>query len=179
MSSAGLVESNSRKHGLKRSRLFWVFLVKGMVLLALTVIVAFLSAQWVTFPESGEFTQIYAEKLSEKPTYYVSLSNPDPYLLDAILEPGKFLVFSSLNEMGITEQIGGNSTGNVEFEGDYYTVFVSGGIADFPAPYNRGAPFQLPMVGLWLLWVISAGAVDLHRRQHSQNQLKISAESPS
>jgi hypothetical protein len=168
MSAVGLVESNSKKHGLNRSLTFWVFSATGALLLALTVVVAVLSTQWVTYPESGEFTQVYAEKLSVKPQSYLPLNNPDPHLLEAISEPGKFVVFRSTDDTRIIEeQIGKNNIGYVEFEGNYYIINLSGGYVDFPAPYNRGEPFHLPMLALWMLWGISAGIVDLYRRQHS------------
>ncbi len=43
MTTKRMVESNPRKNRLKHGRLFWVFFVTAMVLLALTVVVAFLS----------------------------------------------------------------------------------------------------------------------------------------
>jgi hypothetical protein len=179
MNSAGLVENNSRKHELKRSRTFWVFSATGVLLLALTVIVAVLSTQWVTYPEGGEFVEIHAEKLIDKPKSYISLSNPDPYLLEAMREPGKYVDLRPSDETQIDEQIGTNSTSYVEFEGNYYKIHQSLVFVDYPAPHNRGEPFQLPMLALWMLWGISAGVVDLYRRQNSQNQLKTVAVSPS
>jgi hypothetical protein len=103
MNSAGLVENNSRKHELKRSRTFWVFSATGVLLLALTVIVAVLSTQWVTYPEGGEFVEIHAEKLIDKPQSYISLSNPDPYLLEAMREPGKYVDLRPSDETQIDE----------------------------------------------------------------------------
>jgi hypothetical protein len=116
-----LVEGNSRNNRLKRNRLVGVFFVTGVLLLAPTIVVAVLSTQWVTFPESGEYIDVYAEKLVDKPQYYVSLNNPDPYLLEALREPGKYVSFPSFDETQIDEQIGTNSTSYVEFEGSYYT----------------------------------------------------------
>jgi hypothetical protein len=154
MSAEGINESNLSKLKRKRSRLFWSFTVSFVVLLALTAVVAYLSTQWVTFPESGPFTQVYAKKLGEKPASYVSLSNPEPHLLEAISEPGKFVIFkdSSDETQKIEEQLGGNFTSNVEFEGSFYSVELRGGYVDFPASYNRGAQFLFPLVGAWLVF---------------------------
>ena len=172
MSSARLVENNSKKLGLKRSRLFWVFFITAMVLLAPTVVAAFLSTQWVTYPESGEFTQVYAERLGSTPQSYLSLNHPNPYLLEAVSEPGKFVVFRSSDDTRIIEeQLGGNYTNYVEFEGNYYLVYLSGGYVDFPAPYSRGIPFLILLAIAWLVYGIIAAAVYLIRSDHSARKI--------
>ena len=164
MSAERIIESNSRKHWFKRSRSFLVFLATAALLLALTIVVAVLSTQWVTYPEGGEYIEIHADKLVDKPQSYVSLSNPDTFLSEALSSPGKYVDFRSFDETQIDEQIGKNSTSHVGFEGSYYKIYQSHVSVDYPAPYNRGAPYQLPIVALWLLWGISAVTVRLYRR---------------
>ncbi len=62
---------------------------------------------------------IYASKLSEKPTHYFVLENPDAYLLEA-MSSQNFVTIGSPEDTQIDDLLTALATSYFEYNGDYY-----------------------------------------------------------
>ena len=76
---------------------------------------------------------LYATKLDEKPQKYFVLDNPDPYVLEAVLNPGRYVSINSPDDTLIDENEHTYGTNNVEFNNSYYEVNLLHGDR-FPPP---------------------------------------------
>jgi len=93
----------------------------ALVFLALTLVIsvyALNEMQSVYHPEYA----LYATKLDEKPQKYFSLDNPDSYVLEAILNPRKYVPIGSPEDTQIDDMEATYGTNNVEFDSNYYEV---------------------------------------------------------
>ena len=76
---------------------------------------------------------LYATELDEKPQKYFVLDNPDPYVLEAVLNPGRYVSINSPDDTQIDEKEHTHGTNNVEFNNSYYEVTLLYGDI-FPPP---------------------------------------------
>ena len=79
---------------------------------------------------------LYATKLDEKPQKYFVLDNPDPYVLEAVLNPGRYVSINSPDDTLIDENEHTYGTNNVEFNNSYYEVNLLHGDR-FPPPLGH------------------------------------------
>jgi len=79
---------------------------------------------------------LWAEELSTEPEKYIVLTDPDPYLLEALSDPGspgnprRSVFVGSWDNTIIDELIETHETNNVEYSKAYYTVTM--GSVDTP-----------------------------------------------
>ncbi len=93
---------------------------------------------------------LYATKLDEKPQKYFILADPDSYVLEAILNPGKYVPINSPEDTQIDDMEMIYGTNNVEFNSNYYEVGLIVGDA-FP-------PAGLPLI-IWASLIFSATSI--------------------
>lgn len=79
----------------------------------------------LSFPQRFGYGPILlAERLITKPTKYISLTNPDSYLLQAISNLGKEVFIGSWNNTQFDEMVKTYGTNNAEFNGNYYEIHL-------------------------------------------------------
>ena len=86
---------------------------------------------------------IYASKLSEKPSYYFVLENPDGYVLEAMSNQN-YVYIGSPQDTQLDELISAHETSNLEYNGTYYSVGCL--FEDKPAPAILTVEVLLGMV---------------------------------
>jgi hypothetical protein len=108
---------------MKRRILF--FLSASMILLVLTALDLYALSNREKFRYGPA---LWAEKLSTEPEKYIVLTDPDPYLLEALSNPGslgKQVFVGSWDNTNIDELIETHETNNVEYSKTYYTVTIA------------------------------------------------------
>jgi hypothetical protein len=97
------------------------FLSASMILLVLTALVLYVQSN----PEKFRYGPVlWAEKLSTKPETYMVLTDPDPYVVEALSNPGSDVFVGSWDNPNIDELIETHRyrTNNVEYSQTYYTI---------------------------------------------------------
>jgi len=136
-----------------------VFLVAMVLLVATIIAVAGLS-----FPKSfGYGMALLAEELTEKPDEYSHLTEPDPYVLEAVSNPGKVVVVGRWEDSQFDEIVETYKTNNVEIDGSYYHIDVYSKDVFF-----WGQLFVLSMLG-WTALGIALMALKLTKRARMLN----------
>jgi len=102
---------------LKHKILF--FSILSVILLVFTAIDVYALSSPVQFHYGPV---LYAEKLSAKPTNYIALTDPDPYLLEALSNPSRDVFIGSWDNTNLDELVETYQTNNVEYNNTYYTV---------------------------------------------------------
>jgi len=96
-----------------------LFLSIAIILLVFTAIYNYI----MTHPREFRFgASVSAEKLSAKPADYFVVTDPDPYLLEALSHSGTEVFAGFWDDIKIDELIAANDTNNVEYGDAYYTV---------------------------------------------------------
>jgi len=104
-----------------KTKISTVYFGVAVVLSLLTVI----DLLALSFPERFSYGPVLlSEKLNEKPDMYVPLSSPDPYLLQALSNPGKEVYIGSWEKTGFDEMVEAYGTNNAEFHGSYCVVHL-------------------------------------------------------
>lgn len=67
---------------------------------------------------------IWAEKLSTKPEKYMVLTDPDPYVVEALSNLGRAVFVGSWDNTNIDELVETQKTNNVEYSQTYHTVHI-------------------------------------------------------
>lgn len=97
------------------------FFVVAVVLLAATIV----AVAGVSFPKSFGYGMAFiAEELIEKPDEYIPLTEPDPYVLQAISNLGEEVIVGSWADSEFDEMVTTYKTNNVEIDGKYYLINV-------------------------------------------------------
>lgn len=97
------------------------FLFCAIVLSVATI----LGVLGLSFPKYfGYGMALRAEKLAEKPDEYISLTDPDPYVFEAISNPEKMIMVGSWKNSQFDELVSIHKSNplNVEVDGRYYRV---------------------------------------------------------
>jgi hypothetical protein len=95
--------------------------VVAIVLLIATIV----AVAGLSFPKSfGYGLALVAEELTEKPDEYIPLTEPDPYVLQAVSNPGEDVTVGSWNDSEFDEMVSTYKTSNVEIDGKYYRINV-------------------------------------------------------
>jgi len=81
---------------------------------------------------------LYATKLDEKPLKYFVLDNPDSYVLEAMLNPRRYVSINSPEDTQIDDMEANYGTNNVEFNNSYYEVDFTVG--------DKFPPAGLPLI---------------------------------
>jgi len=101
-----------------------LFFSVSMILLVLTA----LDVYALSNPEKFHYGPVlWAEKLSTKPEKYIVLTDPDPYLLEALSDPGspgREVFVGSWDNTNIDELVETHKTNKVEYSKAYYTVHI-------------------------------------------------------
>jgi len=105
---------------MKRRILF--FLSASMILLVLTALDLYALSNREKFRYGPA---LWAEKLSTEPEKYIVLTDPDPYLLEALEALEKQVFVGSWDNTNIDELIETHETNNVEYSKTYYTVTIA------------------------------------------------------
>ncbi len=98
-----------------------VFFSVSMILLVLTALVLYVMSN----PEKFRFGPVlWAETLSTKPETYMVLTDPDPYVVEALSNPGSLVFVGYWDNTNIDEliEIHRYRTNNVEYSQVYYTI---------------------------------------------------------
>jgi len=104
---------------MKRRILF--FFSVSMILLVITA----LDVYALSNPEKFHYGPVlWAEKLSTKPEKYMVLTAPDPYLVEALSDPGSEVFVGSWDNTNIDELVETHKTNKVEYSKVYYTVHI-------------------------------------------------------
>jgi len=141
-----------------KKKILALYLAVTIVLSILTII----DLQALSFPERfGYGPLLLAKKLAEKPEKYVSLANPDPYLLHAISNPEKEVFIGSWENTQFDEMVQTYGTNNAEFNGNYYEINMLIGDA-----FAYGTYFWLLIVS-WGILGISIIILYLRRNKNS------------
>jgi len=91
----------------------------GVILLVLTV--ADICA--MSHPQQLKYgTALVSQKLSTKPEKYVVVTDPDPYLLEALSNSGTAVFIGSSDNTNVDELVWAQGTDNLEYNNAYYTV---------------------------------------------------------
>lgn len=106
-------------------------------------------------PEFHYGPLIVAEKLSAKPEQYVVVTDPDPYLLEALSNPRSLVFVYSWKDTPMFDALLNAGTDNVEYNDAYYRVGF--GSVD---PVFGGC--WLPLLISWIVLGVSF-AVTRHR----------------
>jgi len=81
------------------------------------------AAAGLSFPKAfGYGLVLLAEELAEKPDEYILLTEPDPYVLQAVSNPGKEVIVGSWGDSEFDEMVSIHKTNNVEIDGRYYRI---------------------------------------------------------
>jgi hypothetical protein len=92
-----------------------------MILLVLTA----LDVYALSNPEKFHYGPVlWTEKLPTKPEKYIVLTDPDPYLVEALSNPAREVFVGSWDNTNIDELIETHETNNVEYSKAYYTVTI-------------------------------------------------------
>ena len=99
----------------------WVLIAVAAVL-SVTTILPVVGPYLVPSLSSG--LAFEAEKLTEKPDVYIPLTEPDPYVLQAVSNPGEEVVVGARGNSEFNEMVDTYGTNNVEINGNYYQIHV-------------------------------------------------------
>jgi len=96
-----------------------------MTLLVVTLaFIAIVNYVWSN-PRQFHFGPVlWAERLSEKPAEYIVVTDPDPYLLEALSKPETEVFIGYWENTNIDELVMAYDTNNVEYNGNYYEVIM-------------------------------------------------------
>ena len=98
-----------------------LFFLVAIVLLVATIV----AVAGISFPRSfGYGMALMAEELTEKPDKYIPLTEPDPYVLQAVSNPGEDVIVGSWEDSEFDEMVSTYKTNNVEIDGRYYRINV-------------------------------------------------------
>jgi hypothetical protein len=126
-----------------------IFLSAAIILLVVTAAFFY----FMTHPREFQFGAVLsAERLSAKPADYFTVTDPDPYFLEAVSHPGTLVFAGFWEDITIDERIAANNTNNVEYSGVYYTIQL--GSAD-PAFGGFILMLLLGWIGLALSFAIT------------------------
>ena len=137
-----------------------LFTMFTIVLSVFTLIVA---AGIIQVSASGYGFALVAQELSEKPETYFTLTAPDAYAMQAIMDLGK-PVFCSPEDTQILDLTQEYGTNKIEFENNYYEI---GGLSVDPFPIFGLLP---PLILGWIAWVVVAVFVFYFRRKRQTTQ---------
>jgi hypothetical protein len=112
------------------------------------VLVAGLSAFTLVYVPANHYPtySLQAEVLTEKPDRYVSLENPNAYVLEAIANPHQHITLTSLENTQIYELSRQHNTNNFLVNGSYYQIDVVFG-DNFPS-LTESQLYWISMVAL-------------------------------
>jgi len=92
-------------------------------LIVITIILSVLTTVEVLLLPYGSFGLVFiAEELNEKPSRYISLIEPDSYVLRAVSNPGEEVVVGSWENSEFDDLSSSYGTSNVEINGKYYVI---------------------------------------------------------
>jgi hypothetical protein len=98
-----------------------IFIVVAVVLFVFTIV----DVVALSYPKWFSYGLVFvAEELAEKPDKYISLTEPDSYLLQAISNPGEEVVVGSWENSEFNEMVETYRTNNVEVDGEYYHIHL-------------------------------------------------------
>jgi len=129
-------------------KILMVFLAVLTVVVPMATVVLY--NQW--FLTSQVSMILVATELTEKPSNYFVLTNPDPYTLEGIENPGMQVNITFVEEDKVTfgDQAQEHDTFNVEYEGKYYHIDL---VVDFYVPFLLPLLF-VELSGLAVCWYV-------------------------
>ena len=139
-----------------------MFAVIVVILFALSAYVAINFWQGVQSDAWG--ATIIVREISEEPQSYFLLENPDPYVLEAILNPEKPVYINFFNKTQIDELVESYDTSNIEYDGQYYSIDLA---------YVDSIPDTLGvsvLIVVWFLFGLSALIVVVSHSRAKINQ---------
>jgi len=146
----------------KKTASISLFATAAVILLAVSLYVAVNYGQ-IEYIDAWGAT-IIAHDLPEKTQSYFAFENPDPYVLEAISNPGKPIYIHYFNYTQIDEMIESYGTSNIEYNYHCYNVDLvytdSIAVGDF---------IPILIAAAWLLFGLSAIIVAV--RVHSKKQI--------
>jgi len=95
---------------------------------------------------------LWAERLSAKPEKYIVVTDPDPYLLEALSNPETEVFIGYWENTNIDELVMAYDTNNVEYNGTYYMVNL---ITDHPFYGGFLLILLVSWIGLGVGFIIS------------------------
>jgi len=140
-----------------------LFAVTAVILLAFSAYVAISFWQGVKSDAWG--ATIIVREISEEPQSYFLLENPDPYVLEAILNPEKPVYINFFNKTQIDELVESYDTSNIEYDGQYYSVDLA---------YVDSIPDTLGvsvLIVVWFMFGLSALIVVASHSRAKTNQV--------
>jgi hypothetical protein len=129
------------------------------------LVITILGAVGLSFPRYfGYGMALKAEELTEKPDKFVTLTEPDPFVLEAISNPGKTVIVGSWEDSEFDEIVSMYETNNVKIDSKYYRITIYS--VDI---FIWGQLMLLSMIG-WPIFGIAIVVWKLYmRRRHKHN----------
>jgi len=122
-----------------------------LIFIVVAIILSVLSTVDVLLSSYGSFGLVFvAEELTEKPSRYISLPEPDPYVIRAVSNPGEEIIVGSWENSVFDDLSSSYGTNNVEINGKYYVIHQ---YSKDPRPFLLD--FLLLLVG-WITLGIAA-----------------------